>query len=53
MVRDFADFSFHSYFSVMDGMVRAKVDETIDHKYCLLKLDYVIFMSMSYSLSHT
>ncbi|XP_050206264.1 uncharacterized membrane protein At3g27390-like isoform X2 [Mercurialis annua] len=27
VVRDFADFSFHSYFSVMDGLLESKEDE--------------------------
>lgn len=33
IVRDFADFSFHSYFSVMDGMLESKGEEPIELKY--------------------
>ncbi|XP_022158228.1 uncharacterized membrane protein At3g27390-like isoform X2 [Momordica charantia] len=32
IVRDFADFSFHSYFSIMDGMVEWQGEEQIDIK---------------------
>lgn len=32
IVRDFADFSFHSYFSVMDGMLESKGEEPIELK---------------------
>ncbi|CAK9141139.1 unnamed protein product [Ilex paraguariensis] len=32
VVRDFADFSFHSYFSVMDGLMEAKREEPIELK---------------------
>lgn len=32
IVRDFADFSFHSYFSVMDGLLESKGEEPIELK---------------------
>ncbi|KAL2928021.1 hypothetical protein RDABS01_000017 [Bienertia sinuspersici] len=32
IVRDFADFSFHSYFSVMDGLLESKEEEPIELK---------------------
>ncbi|CAK9141143.1 unnamed protein product [Ilex paraguariensis] len=33
VVRDFANFSFHSYFSVMDGLMEAKREEPIELKF--------------------
>ncbi|KAM7510270.1 hypothetical protein LguiB_009145 [Lonicera macranthoides] len=32
IVRDFADFSFHSYFSVMDGLLESKEEDPIELK---------------------
>ncbi|XP_057541157.1 uncharacterized membrane protein At3g27390-like [Amaranthus tricolor] len=32
IVRDFADFSFHSYFSVMDGLLESKGDNPVELK---------------------
>ncbi|XP_057981814.1 uncharacterized membrane protein At3g27390-like [Malania oleifera] len=36
IVRDFADFSFHSYFSVMDGLLESRGEEPIELKVTLL-----------------
>ena len=38
-MRDFADFSFHSYFSVMDGLLESKGEKPIELKYVFCHLD--------------
>ncbi|KAJ6740606.1 hypothetical protein OIU79_000674 [Salix purpurea] len=35
VVRDFSDFSFHSYFSVMDELLESKGEEPIELKYIM------------------